>query len=169
MTESRIQPGQPFTISRAFNVSRERLWKAWTEREQLMQWFGPKGFTMAIANLDFRPGGTFHYCLQSADGQRMWGKFVYREIVAPERIVLVNSFSDEKGGIARHPMSPTWPLETLSTFRLSEQDGKTTSTVEWTPLHATADEQKTFDSSHEGMKAGWGGTFDQLAAYLSRS
>jgi len=35
---------RPFVISRTFGVSREILWKAWTERERLMQWFGPKGF-----------------------------------------------------------------------------------------------------------------------------
>jgi uncharacterized protein YndB with AHSA1/START domain len=159
----------PFTISRAFNVSRDRLWKAWTEREQLMQWFGPKGFTMPVAKMDLRPGGTFLYCLQSADGHRMWGRFSYREIIPPEKIVLVNSFSDEKGGITRHPMSATWPLEMLSTFTLTEQKGKTTATVEWVPINATDEERKTFDTSHDGMKAGWSGTFDQLAAYLAKS
>src|SRR5262245_59904437 len=115
MTESNIKAGQPFVIARAFNVPRDELWKAWTDREQLMQWFGPKGFTMPVAKLDFRRGGTFLYCLESK-GHRMWGKFVYREILPPERIVLVNSFSDENGGITRHPMSPTWPLEMLSTL-----------------------------------------------------
>ena len=160
---------RPFVISRTFGVSREILWKAWTERERLMQWFGPKGFTMPVAKMDFRPGGMLHYCLRSADGHQMWGKFVYREIVAPERIVLVNSFSDEAGGITRHPMSATWPLEMLSTFTLAEHGGKTTATVQWSPLNPTEEERKTFDESHEGMKQGWTGTFDQLAAYLAKA
>lgn len=99
-----------FVIARVFNAPRELVWKAWAERERLMQWFGPKGFTMPIAKMDFRPGGTFHYCLRSADGKEMWGKFVYREIVAPERIVLVNSFSDENGNLTRHPFSASWPF-----------------------------------------------------------
>ena len=86
-----------FVISRAFNTSREQMWEAWTVRDSLMQWFGPKGFTMPAAKLDFRPGGTFHYCLESADDKEMWGKFVYREIVKPERLVFVSSFSDEDG------------------------------------------------------------------------
>jgi uncharacterized protein YndB with AHSA1/START domain len=157
---------RPFVISRTFDGTRERLWKAWTERERLMQWFGPKGFKMPVAKMDFRPGGTFHYCLRSPDGHEMWGKFVYREIVAPERIVLVNSFSDEAGGITRHPMSATWPLEMLSTFTLAEQEGRTTATVRWIPINATEEERKTFDAAQEGMKQGWTGTFDQLAAYL---
>ncbi len=161
-----VQSDRPFVISRAFDAPRERLWKAWTERDRLMQWFGPKGFKMPVAKMNFRPGGIFHYCLRSPDGHEMWGKFVYREIVAPERIVLVNSFSDEAGGITRHPMSATWPLEMLSTFALAEQEGRTTATVRWVPINATEEERKTFDAAHEGMKQGWTGTFDQLAAYL---
>ncbi len=160
---------KPFVISRAFDVPRERMWKAWTERDELMQWFGPKGFKMTTAKLDFRPGGTFHYCLRSPDRKEMWGKFVYREIAAPERIVLVNSFSDETGGITRHPMSPTWPREMLSTFTLAEQGGKTTVNIEWIPLNPTDEERKTFDGAHDGMKQGWTGTMDQLADYLAKT
>ena len=98
----------------------------------------------------------------------MWGKFLYREIVAPERIVLVNCFSDENGGITRHPFSPTWPRELLSTTTLDEQDGKTTLTIRWIALNPTPEERQTFDTSHDGMRMGWGGTFDQLAAYLAK-
>ena len=135
----------------------------------ILQWFGPKGFTMRTAKLDLRPGGIFHYCLRSPEGKDMWGKFVYREIVAPERIVLVNSFSDEKGGLTRHPMSPTWPLEMLSTTTLTEQVGKTTITVQWEPLNATEEERKTFNTGRDSMQMGWTGTFDQLAEYLAKA
>ena len=99
----------------------------------------------------------------------MWGKFVYREIVVPERIVLVNSFSDEKGGLTRHPFSPTWPLEMLSTTTFTEQAGKTTMTLQWCPLSPTEAERKTFDTSHDGMRQGWTGTLDQLAEYLAKA
>ena len=157
-----------FVITRVFNAPRELVWKAWTERDRLMQWFGPKGFSMSAAKMDFRPGGVFHYCLRSPDGKEMWGKFVYREIVAPERIVLVNSFSDENGGLTRHPMSPTWPLEMLSTTTFVEQGGKTTLTIKWKPLNPTEEERKTFDGAHGGMQQGWTGTFEQLAEYLAK-
>ena len=159
----------PFVIAREFAAPRETVWRAWTDRKSFMQWFGPKGFSMPTATLDFRPGGVFHYCLRSADGHDMWGKFVYREIVPPERIVLVNSFSDEKGGLTRHPMSPTWPAEMLSTTTFTEQAGKTTITIKWAPLNPTEEERKTFDTSHEGMTMGWSGTFDQLAEYLAKA
>lgn len=52
--------------------------------------------------MDLRPGGVYHYCMRSPDGHDMWGRFVYREIVKPERIVFINSFSDEMGGLARN-------------------------------------------------------------------
>ena len=105
---------KPFVISREFKAPRELVWEAWTERDRLTQWFGPKGFMMSAAKLDFRPGGSFHYSMRTPDGKEMWGKFVYREIVAPEKIVLVNSFSDAGGGLTRHPFSPAWPLEMLT-------------------------------------------------------
>ena len=158
-----------FVITRVFDAPRELIWKAWTERERLMQWFGPTGFTMPTAKLDFRPGGVFHYCLRSPDGKAMWGKFVYREIVAPERIILVNSFSDEEGNLTRHPRSPTWPLEMLSTTTFAEHVGRTTMTVQWAPLNAIEAERKTFDTSHEDMQKGWTGTLDQLAEHLAKA
>jgi len=159
---------RPFIISRTFGAARDLIWKAWTERDRLMRWFGPKGFTMPTAKMDFRPQGMFHYCLAGPDGKKMWGKFVYREIVAPERIVLINSFSDESGGITRHPMSATWPREMLSTFTLAQDNGRTTATVQWIPLNPTAEERTTFADAHEGMKQGWTGTFDQLEEYLAK-
>ncbi len=53
---------------------------------------------------------------------QLWGKFVYREIVEPEKIILVNSFSDKDGGLTRHPMSPSWPLQLLSTTTFDQLD-----------------------------------------------
>ena len=96
----------------------------------------------------------------------MWGKFVYREIIAPEKIVLVNSFSDERGRLTRHPHSPTWPLEMLSTTTFTDAGENTKLTIEWVPLNPTDEERRTFDSSHDSMRQGWLGTFGQLTGYL---
>jgi len=160
---------RPFIISRTLDAPRERVLKAWTERERLMQWFGPKGSTMPEAKMDFRPGGTCHSCLRSPDGREMWGKFIYREIAAPTRLVYVQHFSDRDGGITRHPLSSTWPLQMLTTVTFAEQDGKTLLTVRWVPLNPTVEERHTFDSAHEGMRQGWSGTFEQLAEYLANA
>lgn len=159
---------KPFVISREFDAPRQRVWQAWTEVERLKQWFSPKGFTVIAAKMDFRPGGSYHYGMRTPTGQEMWGKWVFREIKAPERLVLVNSFSDAAGGMTRHPMSPTWPREMLSTSTFSEKNGKTTLTLEWLPVNATPEEIATFEAGREGMKMGWTGTMEQLIDYLKK-
>jgi len=159
-----------FVTSRVFDAPRDLVWKAFTEIERMKQWWGPKGFTIIAAKMDLRPGGTYHYGMKAPDGSPMWGKFVFREIVPPERMVFITSFSDEAGGIARHPMAPTWPLEMLSTFTFEEEPGgKTKVTIRWSPHNATEEERKTFDAGADSMRQGWGGTLDQLTAYLAKA
>ena len=157
-----------FVLSRTFDAPRELVWKAFTDPEHMQHWWGPKGFKASVKKMDFRPGGIYHYGLKSPDGHEMWGKFVYREIVAPERMVLVNSFSDADGGLTRHPMSPTWPLEMLSVFTFAEKDGKTTFTLKWSPYNSTDAERQTFEAGRPSMSGGWTGTLDQLAEYLAK-
>ncbi len=156
-----------FTVTRTFDAPRDLVWRVWTEREHLMRWFGPKGFTTVVAALEARPGGMFHYAMRTPDGHEMWGKWIFKELFRPEKMVVIVSFSDAKAGITRHPMSPHWPLETISTTTLTERDGKTTVTLNWAPYNATDAERQIFDSSHESMKQGWGGTMEQLTAYLA--
>jgi uncharacterized protein YndB with AHSA1/START domain len=158
-----------FVITRVFDAPRELVWKAFTEPERLLHWWGPKDFETLSCTVDLRPGGVFHYHLRSPDGQDVWGKFVYREIVAPERLVCIVSFSDEKGGIARHPFSPTWPLQILSTVTFVEHEGGTRLTVHWAPHAATESERETFEAGRDSMRQGWTGTLDQLAAYLAKA
>jgi uncharacterized protein YndB with AHSA1/START domain len=156
-----------FVIARVFDAPRELVWKAWTEAERLGQWWGPKGFEMRVARLDLRPGGMFHYSMRTPDGKDLSGKFTYREIVAPERLVFVVSFSDEQGGVTRHWLSPTWPLEVLNTVTFVQKDGKTTVRLSGAPINASEDERKTFGSAFQSMQQGFKGTMDQLDEYLS--
>ena len=143
-----------FVITRTFAAPRAVIWRAWTDAEELKKWFGPKGCTLPYASMDFRPDGVFHYAMRTPDGKEMWGKWTFREIVAPEKLVLVSSFSDAQGGITRHPLSNTWPLETLSTTTFEEQNGRTTITIHWSPLNASLQEISTFDGAHESMRMG---------------
>lgn len=158
---------RPFRLTRVFNAPRELVWQAWTQEEHLRQWFGPKGVAIAACKMDFRPGGIFHYCMRTPDGHEMWGKWTFAEIVPPEKLVSIVAFSDAAGGITRHPLSATWPLETRSVMTLVENGGKTTLTLEWAPHHAGEAETRTFDSSHESMKHGWAGTMEQFEQYLA--
>ncbi len=159
---------KPFEITRVFDAPRERVWKAWTEAARLKQWWGPKGFTVHTCKVDLRPGGVFHYGMKAPDGSDMWGKFVYREITAPRKLVFIVSFSDPKGGMTRHPSAPNWPLQMLSTVTFEEQGGKTKVTVRWIAHEATELERKTFEDGMESMHQGWTGTMDQFAAYLAK-
>jgi len=157
---------QPFVITRVFDAPRDLVWKTWTEAEH-MQWWGPKGVSIHHAKLELHPGGTFHYCMKTPDGHEMWGKWVIREVVEPERLVFINSFSDRDAGLTRHPMNPNWPLEILSTITFADQGDKTLLTIQWLPLHPTDVERQTFDEGHESMKGGWSGSLDRLEAYLA--
>jgi uncharacterized protein YndB with AHSA1/START domain len=158
----------PFEITHEFAARREVVWKAWTEREQLMKWFGPKGSTMTTANMDFRVGGIFHYCMNMGN-MEMWGKFTYREIVPPQKLVWMFSFSDQNGGVIRHPFSKApWPLQMLTEATFAESGGKTIVTVKSAPFEATDEESQTFNAAAGSMLQGWTGTFQQLVEYLAK-
>jgi uncharacterized protein YndB with AHSA1/START domain len=155
-----------FVISREFNAPRDLMWKAWTEQDRMAKWFGPKGFTTVSAKNDLRPGGTYHYALRGHDGSVMWGRWIYREIVKPSKLVWVNSFSDEGGGLTRRPSAPGWPRELLTTVTFEESGGKTKVTVRWLPINASDEEISTFDKGRASMTGGWTGTLERLEAYL---
>jgi uncharacterized protein YndB with AHSA1/START domain len=160
---------EPFVTSRVFDAPRERVWKAWTEAAQLKQWWGPAGFKVHTCKVDLRPGGVFLYGMTTPDGKEVWGRFVYREIQAPKKLVFIVSFSDPQGGVTRHPWSANWPLHILSTVTFEEQGRKTKVTVQWVPHDATEVERKTFDEGRDSMKQGWAGTLDQFADYLKKA
>lgn len=159
----------PFVISRVFDAPRERVWRAWTDADALTQWWGPKGFKVEQLSLDLRPGGRMHYCLRAPDGSEMWGKFAFREVVAPERLVWVNSFSDKDGGTTIHPMMPTWPREMLSTALFEEEGAGTRLTIRWLPLEGSSPaEIFTFETGRPSMTMGWTGTLEQFADFLGK-
>jgi len=158
-----------FVITRVFDAPRNLVFKAWTEAERLTHWWGPKGFTMLSCKLDLRPGGVFHYSLHAPQGGDMWGKWVFREVMAPDRLVFITSFSDEEGNTVRAPFSSDWPLEVLSTVTFNEHEGKTTITMRGVPLNATETERQTFESMFKSMQNGWTGTLDQLTEYLAKA
>ncbi len=134
-----------FVISRIFDAPRDLVWKAWTEPERLAQWWGPKGCNIRVKKLDVRPGGMFHYAMSYKPGHDMWGRFVYHEIAAPERLVYVSSFSDPAGAITRAPfpqLGPTFPLEVLNASPSRTTAARRRLTLRGRPLQATAEEQQ---------------------------
>ena len=89
--------GREFVITREFAAPRELVFKAWTDPKHLAQWWGPKGFTNPVCEWDARPGGKIYDVMRAPNGADypMGGEF--REIVPPERLVLMCGALDAKG------------------------------------------------------------------------
>ena len=158
-----------FVITRVLNARLDRTWKAWSEADQLKHWWGPKGCTLEVPRLEFRPGGFFHYAMKFTNAPTMWGRFNYREITERERIVWLNSFSNDKCGITRAPFSELCPLEIDNSVTFVERAGTTTVTLRAEPFGATDEERKYFEDLQPSLEQGYGGTFEQLADYLSKT
>ena len=130
---------RPFVLTRVLNAPKTLVFKAWNEQERLHRWFGPRGFSYVRGTCNLYPGGVAHYCLRTPEGEESWGKWVFCDIVEPERLTFINAFSDEKGSMLRHPMNPKWPLQMLTTVHLSEPAaGRTSLELRWTPFDASA-------------------------------
>ncbi|WP_067566927.1 SRPBCC family protein [Ferroacidibacillus organovorans] len=172
MTENQMEANRDedieLVITRDFAAPRAKVFAALTEAEHLRHWWGPTGFTMEVARVDLRPGGLFHYKMSSPDGNAMWGRFVYREISAPEKLIFVNAFSDEEGGVVRAPFHPAWPLEVRNTLTFMERNGTTTLVMRGIPDAGSPEELQIFKEGHELIRQGFSGTLDQLADYLTK-
>lgn len=160
--------GTELVFNRTFDASREDVWNAFTQPEHLKHWWGTPGSRVEIAHHELKPGGLFHYCMKFPDGRAMWARFIYREIIAPERLVWLNGFSDEHGGLTRNPWMPRLPLEMLNTVTLAEQDRKTLLTITVVPFNASDQEARVFAGGINGMKMGYGTSFKVLADYLAQ-
>lgn len=164
-----VVDAMPFVISRTVDAPRDVVFRVHTDCEHLKRWWGPKGFTVDTCRMDLRTGGMFLYGLKAPDGSDLWGRWIFREITPPERLVFVVSFSDPQGGVTRNPWSADWPLHILSTLDFAEKAGRTTVTVSWLPLEATETECQVFAAAHDSMRQGWGGTLDKLGDHLARA
>lgn len=161
----------PFTITRVVAAPRATVWKAWTQREHLAAWFGPKGFALPTTALDFRVGGSFHYEMRAPDGTTMWGKWVFLAIDPERALEFTISFSDPQGEVARDASHAGLPLRMLTKVLFADHAGKglgTVVTVTMSAFEASAAEQQVFDAGHDSMRGGWTGTFEQLDAWLAR-
>lgn len=137
-------------LTRTLDAPRSLVFEVWSKPEHMERWCGPHGFTIPSGEMDFRPGGGWRSCLRSADGVDHWVQGVYREIVAPERIVFTHAWEDESGKPGH---------ETIVTLIFTEFGRKTKLT-----LH-----QAFFESaaSRDGHHGGWSETLDRLGDYLA--
>ncbi len=136
-------------ITHVVEAPRELAFDAWTSPEHVPHWFGPRGTTVPVCEIDLRPGGAWHYLLRSPDGTDMAMRGVYREVSRPDRLVSTESFDD-------------YPGESLNTLVFTEEDGKTTITC--TVLYESKEMRDAVIES--GMQKGAAETFDRLAEYV---
>jgi len=137
-------------ITRIFDAPRSLVFKAWTESEHMARWWGPRGFKSTVLRNELRPGGAYRIHMLGPDGDH-WTQGVYREVVPPERLVMVGSWADADG-------NPTRP-ETTVTLLLEDLGGKTKLT-----LHHAIFESVTARDLHN---TGWSSSLDCLADYLA--
>lgn len=142
-------------LTRFFRAPRELVWRAWTEVDQLKEWWGPKVFTNPRCEADVRPGGLIHIDMRAPDGMvyPMGGEF--EETVPPEKLVFLTWALDANGD----PM-----FTNRNTVLFVEADGGTELRLHVKVLSATAAAPQYL----KGMREGWSGSFEKLAAWLEQ-
>jgi uncharacterized protein YndB with AHSA1/START domain len=145
-------------ITRTFDAPRALVWKAWTDPQQIAQWWGPHGFTNPLCEWDARPGGKILVHMHGPKGSPfdfdMPMKGTFHKVIAPERLVFTSSALDDAAG---NPQ-----LETLNTLTFTERNGKTTLT-----LHAqVVKAMPAAAGAVGGMEQGWSQSLEKLAAFL---
>jgi uncharacterized protein YndB with AHSA1/START domain len=140
-------------MTRVFNAQRTLVFSAFTNPDLVRRWLlGPPGWTMPVCEIDFRVGGAYRYVWRNAsDGSEMGMGGVYRDIVAPERIVATEVFDE-----------PWYPGEAVGTLVLSEEGGRTTLTQ--SVLYASRSARDGVLKSQ--MESGVAASYDRLAELL---
>ena len=150
-------PKKQLMLVRVLDAPREKVWRAFREPDALWQWWGqPKGATMPSCKVDFRVGGSLHCGIVPPNGAEIWFKWIYREIVEGEWLVLEQHLSDEVGN---ERDSPARPVSTI-TLRFEDVNGKTKLTV----THAG---MASAEFPAEMFKEGWSQSLDRLADSLT--
>ena len=152
---------QDIVLERVLDAPREKAWEAWTNPEQIKKWWGPKDFTAPSIKSDFREGGTYHWAMQSPDGQVYWSTGTFHEIVPMERLVVTDSFADEQGNVvppSHYGMEGDHPMEGRVTVTFADVGGKTRLTVRYEGMAPS--------ETRDLAESGWNETLDKLAGLV---
>lgn len=156
-----------FAQTHRLAAPRDAVWAALSQADRLARWWPPAGARLTHASLAFHLGGRFLYATQLPDGQTVWGRAVFRDIMAPARLVFVVSFSDADGGVRRHPGRPHWPRYVHHTLALVEVAGGTELRLCSRPVHATAAEVRAFEDGQMCLQRGFAEAWARLDAHLA--
>lgn len=133
-------------ITRSFDAPPALVFKAWTSKDHLLRWWGPKDFTASSERLEFREGGSYRHTIHGPDGRSYGMSGVYREIVEPERIVFTFAWDGEP--------------ETLVTVAIRPEGDGTRLTFRQEPFADAA--------SRDSHESGWGECLDRLVVEIAR-
>lgn len=139
-------------ITRVFDAPRHLVFKAWTDPQHLMRWWGPHGFTTLSCTMEARPGGAWRLCMRSPEGTEYRQQGVYREVVEPERLVFTYAFEDTTGKPGH---------ETLVTVSFADHGGKTMLTLNQAVFETVA--------VRDDHVRGWSEALDHLAEYVAKA
>jgi len=144
-------PRREYTVNttRYYPVARERVFECWTQAEHLVHWFAPRGFSLHSCEADARPGGVFRLCMRAADGEEYWVHGSYREVVAPERLVIDCRAHDENG---------VEQLDEVIRVSFAAEGGGTRLTLQAVAGGSSARAAHMLG----GMERGWSETLDRL-------
>jgi uncharacterized protein YndB with AHSA1/START domain len=137
-------------LTRVFSAPRSLLFEAMSKPEHVAQWWGPRGYSMTVSAMDFRPGGGYRFVHRAPDGNEFAFRGEYREIVPPERVVQTFEWEGLPGHVS------------VETMTLDERDGRTTLTVN--SVFASVEDRDGMLQS--GMEKGAGESYDRLEEFV---
>lgn len=147
-------------MKRNFDAAQELVWKAYTTPELIEAWWGPQNWTTKVHQLDLKAGGQWKYCMYEQGGNKMvsCGVATYREIVAPEKMVYTDQFSNEAFEIATS-------MPTLEIINLFEDHGSFTTLVSTTTFSSVEELEKIVEM---GVEEGFNQSLNRLDDLLQQ-
>ena len=159
-------------IERVFDAPRELVWKAWSDSELMKKWWGPRNWSAPTAMIDFKVGGKYLLAMRGQMGPGMpevttWSGGVYKEIIPMEKIVVLDSFTDEQGNkvhASKYGLPESFPMESEITMTFEDAgEGKTKLTVYYPDITGIE------GAMLENMTQGWNQSLDKLAEALNHN
>jgi len=143
-------------IHRVFRIPVSKVWQALTVPEYFKKWYGPEGYSCPYSSMEAKKGGKYLNCMRSPDGKDIWSTGVVKEFIPEKKLVVSDSFSDEKGNVvsaAKYGMPGDWPDELTITYELEEADGATKLYMHHEGIP---------DDAHDDCVDGWNQSLDKL-------
>lgn len=159
---------EKFEITRIFDAPVERVWKTWTEPEEVKKWWGPKDFTAPHIDIDFRKGGKYLYAMSGTPAPGMpqgdfWSTGTFDEIIPLKKITVTDSFSDEKGNIVpaeSYGLGSGFPIKTAINILFESLGSRTKLTLKYPDMSGLS------AADRSNMEQGWNQSLDKFAEAL---